>query len=224
MKFSRVSRLGVALCAALLVSGIALAQLNLPRGGIKSEGLPPGAVGETDSLPFGTTKLEGAVNKEAIPMMEGVWALFIQTMAVEDAGLGSASSVLKRMGLDAVNAEVLSQHMKASLDAVKHDALLSREDFCGKREQIATREDLARETTARETASRAQRQHFVDQISQLLDANAQEKFFAEADAVRSSMTLIETDAAAYFSAQPPSIVATTIKRACDPPSSQSFSR
>lgn len=197
------TNLSASLLTAALVGTSALAQQDLA----------PNA--RVVPLPPGFTQIEGSVNKDAIPISEAVWAVFITTTQLEDAGIVDGASVLRQKGFDAAAATPLFQHMRSSVEVKKHNDLVRRGEFCEKRDQIATREALVTELQAMSRANDDELERLTNETSQIVDSAVLAMLTEEADQLRSSMSSVRIDYAAFFAAQPESAVADAVRRMCD---------
>jgi hypothetical protein len=190
------------LCVLVTVGHPATAQQKLPaRDATKTQTLPPGF-----------TDVEG----DSLPLADVLWALFMHATALDEQGLADGRVVLTNMGLDEASANVVFQHMRLSVDSKKQSDLMRRASFCGKRDRITSRDDIVREMNDMTHAAQQERERFVGQLSQLVDAQAYGKLLEAAEKLRPSMGKVEIDPAAYFSALPADAVADAVKRGCDP--------
>ena len=168
---------------------------------------------ETQTLPPGFAQVEG----DSIPLADAVWALFVHTTALDEQGIADGRSILKDMGLDAVSAEVVFRHMRASIDDKKQSDVSRKANFCSKRAQIVSREDIVKEMDDMTRAAKQERDRSLDELPKLVDPPAYASLLAEAGKLRSSMSKVEIDPAVYFAAAPAAAVSDALRHGCDPP-------
>lgn len=117
-------------------------------GGDTSDGSaqakPKESLPESAMRPSFLRQLDGRANRESIPMVDAMWGVFVQINALEGHSPGMGHRLLtESVGLEEEEAWRLVAYVEDALELTRQRSSDLRDGFCSRRQQIATRSDLA---------------------------------------------------------------------------------